>query len=55
MPQATRSTAGEGVDALGRRYGSVADTTVEKLVRGVDEAARLTLKHGMGARPPCTT
>ena len=51
MLQAARSTAGERIDALGRRRGSDADTTVEKLVRDVDEAVRLTLKHGTETRP----
>ena len=51
MPQTARSTAGERVDALGRRRGSDADTTAEELIRGVNEAVRLTLKHGTEARP----
>ena len=50
MPQAARSTAGERVDASGRRRGSGTDTA-EELIRGVSEAVRLTLKHGTEARP----
>ena len=51
MLQAARSTAGERVDALGRRRGYDADTAVEKLVRSVDEAVRLRLEHGAEAGP----
>ena len=52
MPQADRSTAGERVDALERPRGSDADTAAEELIRGVNEAVRLTLKHGTEACPP---
>ena len=52
MPQTARSTAGERVDAPGRRRDSDADTATEELIRGVNEAVRLTLKHGTEARPP---
>ena len=51
MPQEARSTAGERVDAHGRRRGSEADTAAEELIRGVNEAVRVTLKHGTEARP----
>ena len=51
MPQTARSTAGGRVDALGRRRGSDTDTAAEELIRGVNEAVRLTLKHGTEARP----
>ncbi len=51
MPQTARPTAGERVGAPGRRRGSEADTATEELIRGVNEAVRLTLKHGTEARP----
>ena len=54
MPQVARLTAGERVDALGRRRGSDADTAAEELIRSVNEAVRLTLKHGTEARPTPT-
>ena len=54
MPQAARSTAGARVDALGRRRGSDTDTVAEELIRGVNEAVRVTLKHGTEARPTPT-
>ena len=47
MPQTARSTAGERVDAHGRRRGSDADTAAEELIRGVNEARPTPAVHNL--------